>query len=883
MSNRKAIAIKKWALAGAGALALTHGAAFAQEKVEFDIDPKPLGDALNEFGMQSGEEILFVETDTRGKRTKGVEGFYESDDALDILLNGSGIDYRINELGTFLVGTVAMKRASLGKEIAPAPFRVAQLDQEDSVQTIDREDDDEGEEERDVIVVTGTSIKGVAPAGSPVIVFDREDILSSGQTTLEGFLRTIPQNLSSEFSGVAGDRSIDLRGLGDENTLVLINGRRASAGSLSGVGATDISAIPSSMVERIEILPDGVSAIYGADAVGGVVNIILRDDVRSAESDLLWGTTTQGGGTQYRASQSLGAGWGSGNAIVNYTFDKQEPVFNDDREATRERGILFPETHLLQGATDHNVILIARQELGDDLTFNFNGLYLNRNGGNPELRTPDIFNPFEAEQFNLSGGIDYDVSENWTARLTGSWSIRDNIQEQPASDILFESHSATSSVRGEASGPLFKMPGGSLQLALGAEWRRDDFTSDFLVSGASFANSENNQNIWSGFGEFYAPLIGSTNAIPLVESFNVSVAARYDSYKTFGGELVPKVGADWTIVNGLTLRGSWGKSYRAPNLLEQAESNTISSVIVGLESDPLGANPLIPGQSVLLRLLGSTDVAQERSENLTLGFDFYPAFIDGFDASVTYYSIDFEDRIGGIQLDLNNEEIFADFISRRPSDVPGAATFDAQIADFLSLPPPVFVFDLRPIFGLAGEPVTVIGDERITNLAETRSKGIDFDIGYRFETGAGDEFEARIAANYIIEQGIRPVAGVPFTDDINRFLRPVDFKFRNNLSWQRAGASVDLFFNYVDSYRNGRSVGFEDEKIESWMTIDLSAAYVVDNRGLLGGTRFAVNVVNLFDEEPPSVRPFIPGDIQYDPVNANALGRFVSIGVTKTW
>ncbi|PQA89601.1 TonB-dependent receptor [Hyphococcus luteus] len=861
------------------ALSVAVTPAFAEGERQFDIEAQPLAKALLAINEQSGLAVAAPRNLVEGKMAPAVKGEMEPEEALNKLLVNSGLKF--NELSN---GAYTITLASAGADEART-FRVAQVDQEDDVRGVGGKtnEEDEDQEEPDIIVVTGTSIKGVAPAGSPVTVFEREDILNSGQTTLSGFLRTIPQNLSSEISGLTGDRSIDLRGLGDENTLVLINGRRVSAGSLSGVGAADVSAIPSSMVERIEILPDGASAIYGADAVGGVVNIILRDDVRGAETDLLWGTSTQGGGTQYRASQSLGAGWGSGNAIVNYTFDKQKPVFNADREATRERGILFPGTHWLQGGTDHNVTLTARQELGDDLTAYFNGLYLTRDGGTPAQGTPDIINPFEAEQFSLYGGIDYDVSENWTARLTGSWSTRDNLSETLASATIFQSHSTTTSMRGEGSGPLFSLPGGSTRLALGAEWRRDDFTSDLTSSGISLSDIENKQNIWSGFGEFYMPLVSSRNDMPFVEAFNVSVAARYDSYENFGGEVVPKVGVDWTIVDGFKLRGSWGKSYRAPNLLEQAESDTISSVIVDLEPDPLAANPLTPGQSIILRLLGSTEVTQERSTNFTMGVDLSPAFIPGLDASVTYYSIDFEDRIAGIQLDLSNEEILADFINRRPNDAVGAAAFDAQVDDFLGLAAPVFVFDLRPIFGLAGEPVTVIGDERITNIAQTRSKGLDFDIGYRFETRRGDEFEARFAGNFIIEQGVRPVAAVPFTDDINKFMRPVDFRLRNQLSWRRSGVNVKAFFNYVDSYRNGRPFGYADEKVESWTTVDISAAYVADGVGLLGGTRFAVNVVNLFDSEPPFVRSSIPGDIEFDPVNASAMGRFVSIGVTKNW
>ena len=112
-------------------------------------------------------------------------------------------------------------------------------------------------------------------------------IRASGELTLARVLRQLPQNVNgtnetygSELNGsnnVTGASTVNLRGLGSESTLILVDGRRVGYSGLLG-GVTDISSIPLSMVDRIEILLDGASAVYGSDAVGGVVNIITRKD-----------------------------------------------------------------------------------------------------------------------------------------------------------------------------------------------------------------------------------------------------------------------------------------------------------------------------------------------------------------------------------------------------------------------------------------------------------------------------------------------------------------------------------------------------------------------------------------------------------------------------
>jgi iron complex outermembrane recepter protein len=168
------------------------------------------------------------------------------------------------------------------------------------------------------IEVTGSNIKRIdSETVSPVQVITREEIERSGKATIADVLRDIPANQGNSYNETftnsfsPGSSGISLRGLGLKTTLTLVNGRRmANYGFAQNLQDTfvDLNSIPSSAVERVEILKDGASAIYGADAVAGVVNIILRKDYKGIEIGSSGGTTSEGGMNEYRLNLSAGKG-----------------------------------------------------------------------------------------------------------------------------------------------------------------------------------------------------------------------------------------------------------------------------------------------------------------------------------------------------------------------------------------------------------------------------------------------------------------------------------------------------------------------------------------------------------------------------------------------
>ena len=198
------------------------------------------------------------------------------------------------------------------------------------------------------VEVTGSNIKRVEGEGAlPVQVINRADIARTGATTPMELLQTISANTSlgaTSFANVIGaatfsQQTASLRGLGPSRTLVLVNGKRivGLAGAVQGLDAgVDLALIPLAAVERVEILKDGASAIYGSDAIGGVINFIMRQDYTGIEGTAYYGTPTRsGGGSQYILSGTAGFGdlnKDRYNAFLSLSYNEQRPLDQNDRD-----------------------------------------------------------------------------------------------------------------------------------------------------------------------------------------------------------------------------------------------------------------------------------------------------------------------------------------------------------------------------------------------------------------------------------------------------------------------------------------------------------------------------------------------------------------------
>lgn len=306
-------------LASTAAIAIPAQAARAQDQqTGYDIGSQRLADALRLYSETSGREVVASSTLIDGKRSSRVTGRLPADAALDRLLAGTGLVVQVVD-GAFVIRP-GNADAEAGQTAAAS----------------------------EAIIVTGTRIRGAGPVGSPVTTIDRETLDRSGRATLADFIQTIPQNFSGgpteanvgysargyANSNLSYGTGINLRGLGSGSTLTLFDGARPALGGSSGA-FTDLSLIPSAAIERIEILTDGASAIYGSDAIAGVVNVRFRNRFEGAETRLRAGTA-DGGFGEYQLSQILGTKWSSGHWVIAGEYYRRGSLASSQRRFASE-------------------------------------------------------------------------------------------------------------------------------------------------------------------------------------------------------------------------------------------------------------------------------------------------------------------------------------------------------------------------------------------------------------------------------------------------------------------------------------------------------------------------------------------------------------------
>ncbi|MEC5163947.1 iron complex outermembrane receptor protein [Janthinobacterium sp. CG_S6] len=229
--------------------------------------------------------------------------------------------------------TIAFSSAALAAAVAPSAMA----------------QDANGEKVQRVIV-TGSAIKRVdAETAAPVEIYTKKDILRTGSTTVSELIKNLAAidigdagELSSSSPGGSGTSNVKMRGLSERNVLVLLNGRRLPTNAMadgSGAGAAvDVNVIPVSALERVEILKDGGSAIYGADAVAGVMNFITKKNYQGLEAKGSYGQSSRSDAKEKNASLVYGVGdydQSGFNILATADVFKRDPIYRKDRELTR--------------------------------------------------------------------------------------------------------------------------------------------------------------------------------------------------------------------------------------------------------------------------------------------------------------------------------------------------------------------------------------------------------------------------------------------------------------------------------------------------------------------------------------------------------------------
>ncbi|SDR19700.1 Secretin and TonB N terminus short domain-containing protein [Pseudoxanthomonas sp. CF385] len=299
-----------------------------------DLPAGELATALNTLAKQSGTQLVYRADQMKGRRTTGVQGAATTDQALERLLKGSGFEAKRDASGAVLI-----VQADATPRRAPAP-RPAPQEAPPGGGSAQAE---EPVTQLETLQVTGSRIPRAQIEGpAPITVVTAEQIQSAGLTTVAEVLRSLSQNSGSvqgqqnttSAQSTPGAQAVDLRGLGPNHTLVLINGRRIADFPLPLNGRsnfTDIGNIPLGMIDRIEVLTGSASAVYGSDAMAGVINFILKKSTDGTIIDYRYGDTERGGGESHKLTLTTGFERDAFSGIVGIELLNKRPLWGYER------------------------------------------------------------------------------------------------------------------------------------------------------------------------------------------------------------------------------------------------------------------------------------------------------------------------------------------------------------------------------------------------------------------------------------------------------------------------------------------------------------------------------------------------------------------------
>jgi iron complex outermembrane receptor protein len=292
-------------------------------KMRFNIPPQALNQALNLFAQQADLRIVFDTPAAEGVMAPQVEGELTVRKALELLLASSKLTYRFMDARTVAIDAPAKTTVNWS---GAERIRLAQSDPPTS-RSIALEQIDE-------IVVTGSRLRSTGEGPAPVTTFDQQRMKQLGVTQVADVLNYLPQQSFQLMEGntFGGSRTVQLRGLGLGTTLVLINGRRTVTSALQGGrNVFDLNMLPLAAVERIEVLSESASSVYGADAVGGVLNIILKEQIDRPTADLYYGGA-QGGGEEQQASVAFSLPTDRLRTVFVLDYFDSDPLFGNERD-----------------------------------------------------------------------------------------------------------------------------------------------------------------------------------------------------------------------------------------------------------------------------------------------------------------------------------------------------------------------------------------------------------------------------------------------------------------------------------------------------------------------------------------------------------------------
>jgi iron complex outermembrane recepter protein len=898
------------------------------DEYDLDLAPMTLGEAVIQLSQQTGLSVLYIPATKKDEaRMVGpLRGRYRIEAALKILLAPHGLGFERTDERVLVVRDPGDKTGA-----SEAPQRLAGKKKEKAHALASRAPEvqalavgESGTAEHrpygalEVVVVTGSRLSRPGEPPAPVLTFTRAKLAQLGVSTLAELMHYVPQQpyAYSESHRVNGQYA-EIRGLGADATLVLINGRRvAPSASSVVVNAFDLNTIPLAAVERVEVLAASASAVYGADAMGGVVNVILKKEISDPVFDVRYGGAA-GGAEERRASLSAGGSGArfAGSLVLDY-FDRNV-LLGGERERWRDQDYrrfgaadrrsvnanpgnftgadfapvagarnlesllhfwsAIPATDRASAAAYGELRLGAQASAFGEL------LYTTRTAefqvdppaiAGAVVPSTNPFNPFgapvvvnllmtdlgprrirgEAELVRAVAGARGDwrawsweataavsdesarlTSSNWIhpGRLAAALGSSDPAQ---ALDVFGDGAAgppallrsliappavnrfAAASMQGAGfvRGPLLRLPTGEVSAVAGAEWREDE------LRGADLAAHD---RVVSGmFSELHIPL-ASANAPPALKELSLTVAARIDRYADFADKLNPQYGLVWRPHADLTLRASYGESFRPPSLYELHAPR--------LRAPAQFQDARRNGETASFTVVtgGNPELEPTEGDSLTAGVVYARGGQDGFRAAITYWRTRVDDRVAMLSAAraLAAETALSERVLR-------ATPTPADIAA-----------------GLPGALLAI--DVSYGNFGRLETSGVDLEAAYAIQTSFG-RVTPRVVAVWTGEFECNDEPGGPAMNRV-AVASPLGSipRWRGvaSLEWARGAWRSSATARYTHSYADANGFARTGRTVGAQMLLDVQAALELGT--LVGASPLAdltltVGVQNVFDDAP---------------------------------
>jgi iron complex outermembrane receptor protein len=698
-------------------------------------------------------------------------------------------------------------------------------------------------------------------------------------------------------NGSGGSATVNLRGMGTQRTLVLLNGRRMVASGTGADSSVDLNTIPVAMIQTIEILKDGASAVYGSDAIAGVVNIITKKDFEGTEITADGSITDKGDGESGGFSLLHGSELAGGNIVVGVQYSNRGEVIQSDRDFVSAGESSFIPGGTLGGmmpdgnggfkprdesydftddsyAQTPNELLSLftnyNSEIADDTELSADFMYTRRESNqqmapqpaNIDLNSSNLddkyTNGFRDENGLLSDELNYrrrmsdagpriygqetntyrasvgllgilSNDSQWDMSATyGRNDSKDSVDNSihagnmetsiykhqdewfsgdPMNRDFLESEGVMYTEKNQGGNEQFTLAAGysgvtesDIGYAVGVESRHESgyYTPDQVTQdGDSTASqqdpTEGNYSVQSIYGEL---------SVPVTDNFTLEAATRYDDYSTFGGAATWKLGATYSITDGLMLRAVAATGFRAPSVSELFGGNSGSFDYL---SDPWGNEQ---DSQIEVNYTSDEDLQPEESESFTAGVVW--EVTEGLSTTMDYWRFDITNAISRVNVQNEMNQCFSG--NQTSCDTINISQ-DGDLSNMTS---------------------------SLTNIGQQNTAGVDWNVSY-----TAGIFRVMLDTTYLLEF---EEDGISYEGTIDGNMGGYS-QLKSNFTVS-ADLTEDLNLLYTANYIEGMSGNDSGDLFETEDVIyhNISAAYHVNDAWQVTG-----GIKNIFDTEPEEV------------------------------